>query len=547
MIKKDHWYKGGVWYALDVETFQDSDGDGTGDFQGLISRLDYLATLGITCVWLLPFYPSPGRDNGYDVLDYYNVDPRLGTLGDFAALVQEAKERGIRVIVDLVVNHTSVQHPWFQEAQRNKNSKYHNYYIWRETKPEESHAAPMFGDEEDDIWSYDEQAEQYYLHRFYSHQPDLNIINPDVQEEIHKIMGFWLALGVAGFRIDAAHILVQNDEQESSAHFYELLEDMRAFVNNHSKDCILLAEATGPPEVIGEFFEDGNRMHMSFNFLLNQYLFHAMALQEAAPLKKGLELLPHTPESCTWLNFLRHHDELTLVDLPKEKQHEIFDAFAPEENMRIYGHGIRRRLAPMLDNNRQKLELIYSLMFSLPGTPLIQYGAEIGMGEDLSLPGRVSVRTGMQWMNIENGGFSTAPSQNLVRPVISDGEFGYEKVSVFAQQQDNHSLLNWMERLIRIRRQCQELGRGVWVVVETGHKAVFAHSCALHKTLVAFHNMSDEPVTVSVPSIMQEAQELIELFNDQTYDTPDDKLVLGPYGYRWFRLSAVMQQSQVIT
>ncbi len=548
MIEKDHWYKGGVWYALDIETFQDSDGDGNGDFQGAISRLDYLATLGITCVWVLPFYPSPWRDNGYDVMDYYNVDKRLGTLGDFAAFVREASERGIRVIIDLVVNHTSEQHPWFQEARRDKNSKYYNYYIWRKDKPEEPHAEPMFGGEEDTIWSYDEGAQEYYLHRFYSHQPDLNIINPEVHKEIKNIMGFWLALGVAGFRVDAAHILVQNDYDESSDHFYELLEDMRTFVNTHSQDAILLSEATGPPEMIANFFDDDKRVHMSFNFLINQHLFHAMALQEAAPLVKGFERLPKAPESCTWLNFLRHHDELTLVDLDKKAQEEIFAVFAPEKDMQIFGHGIRRRLAPMLQNNRQRLELIYSLMFSLPGTPLIQYGAEIGMGDDQSLSGRISVRTAMQWMNTNNGGFSTAPAEDLVRPVISGGEFGFEKVSVLAQQHENFSLLNWMERLIRIRRQCPEIGRGVWSILKLNNKAVFAHACALQTTLVAFHNLSESATSIPVPDILLQAPELVEVLSDRPYAAPSEentKLELGVYGYRWFRLSAVKQQHEI--
>ncbi|QCR23874.1 alpha-amylase family protein [Pontibacter sp. SGAir0037] len=548
MREKDQWYKGGIWYALDIETFQDTDGDGNGDFQGLIGRLDYLATLGITCIWILPFYPSPFRDNGYDVMDYYNVDKRFGTLGDFAAFVREAKERGIRVIIDLVVNHTSDQHPWFQEARRDKASKYYNYYIWRKKKPKSPHAEPMFGGEEDSIWSYDEVAKEYYLHRFYSHQPDLNIVNPEVHKEIHNIMGFWLALGVAGFRVDAAHILVQTDQEESKEHFYELLEDMRSYINTHSQDCILLAEATGPPAMVGNFFQEEKRMHMAFNFLINQYFFHAMAIQEAAPLIKGFEKLPPIPETATWLNFLRHHDELTLVDLDKKAQEEIFKVFAPEKDMQIFGHGIRRRLAPMLQNNRQQLELAYSLLFSLPGTPLIQYGAEIGMGDDLSLPGRISVRTAMQWRNTKNGGFSTAPPKDLVRPAISGGEFGYEKVSVMAQQNDNFSLLNWMERLIRIRRQCHEIGKGVWAVLQTGHKAVFAHSCALQATLVAFHNLSDASVSFNAPKIIQEAEEVVELFSDQSYSLPtpkNDKLELGPYGYRWFRLSAERSQDEI--
>jgi len=537
MQEKDLWYKRAVVYALDVETFQDSNGDGIGDFQGLIGRLDYLATLGITCIWLLPFYPSPNRDNGYDVMDYYNVDSRLGNLGDFAALIREAGERGIRVLVDLVINHTSDQHPWFQQARRDENSEFRDYYTWSKEKPEDLIAKPAFAGQQDSIWTWDEEAHAYYFHRFYKHQPDLNIGNPEVVREIHHIMDFWLTLGVAGFRIDAAHMLVQSDTSHDKDKYYILIEDMRKFITMHSRDAILLAEASGPPEVVGSFFKGEERMHMMFNFLLNQHLFLALAKQEATPLAEGLRMLPPKSETSQWLNFLRHHDELNLEDLKPEEEAFVFDKFAPDDDMRIFGRGIRRRLAPILQNNRHQLELAYSLLFTLPGTPTIQYGAETGMGDDLSLHGRNSVRTPMQWSGERNAGFSEAPAEKLLRPVISKGKYKYSSLNVVKQQRQKNSLLNWMERLIRLRRQLPELGDGHCDIIETGNKAVFAHCCTLVYASVIVHNLSDKTCTVTLPILADDHQYLVEMFSSSNDDLPQQgKVHIGPYGYRWFRM-----------
>lgn len=544
--EKDLWYKRAIFYALDVETFQDSDGDGIGDFQGLIGRLDYLATLGVTCIWLLPFYPTPNRDNGYDVMDYYSVDPRLGNLGDFSAFISEAKDRGIRVLVDLVINHTSDQHPWFQEARRDKNSKYRGYYTWREEKPEEQMAEPAFAGQQESIWTYDEEAGAYYLHRFYKHQPDLNYNNPEVRKELHHIMGFWLALGVSGFRIDAAHIFVQSDQELETGEYYSLIEDMRDHITMHSRDAILLAEASGPPEVVGKFFKGKDRMHMMFNFLLNQHLFLAFARREGAPIAKGLRMLPAKDDMLQWLNFLRHHDELNLEDLGgKEEKQDTFEAFAPDEDMRIFGRGIRRRLAPMVKGDRRRQELAYSLLFSLPGTPVIQYGAEIGMGDNLSLEGRVSVRTPMQWSTEENAGFSTAPADKLVYPVISKGAFAYTEVNVVNQQRQTNSLLNWMERLIRQRRQYPELGTGACDIIETGNTKVFAHSCTLVFTTVVVHNMSEESCTVQLPALVAPHRFMVEVFSNEDYDLPlEGEVEVKAYGYRWFRLHPVPEEQK---
>jgi maltose alpha-D-glucosyltransferase/alpha-amylase len=392
MKTKDRWYENATFYAIDVEAFADGNGDGIGDFAGLTDRLDYLEGLGVDCLWLLPFYLSPNRDNGYDVADYYGVDDRHGTLGEFVEFVREADRRGIRVIVDLVVNHTSDQHPWFQQARSDPDSEYRDYYVWHDDPPDEPdpRRGPVFPGEEESVWSYDEVAEAFYYHRFYHFQPDLNLANSDVREEIRKIMGFWLQLGVSGFRVDAATLMIDNKGGLESTKLedpYGVLKDMRHFVERRGDDAILLAEADDAPEHLADYFGDGDEMNVLFNFLLDAYLVLALAEQEAEPIRKVLDLLPDPPAECQWANFLRNYDELNIGRLPESDQQTVFETFAPEEDMRIYGRGIRRRLAPMLDGDRARIELAYSLLFSLPGTPLIVYGDEIGMGTSRSPAG----------------------------------------------------------------------------------------------------------------------------------------------------------------
>ncbi|HEY9295668.1 MAG TPA: alpha-amylase family protein, partial [Phormidium sp.] len=514
---QNHWYKNAIVYSLDVETFLDSDGNGVGDFQGLTNCLDHLSGLGITCLWLLPFYPSPNRDNGYDVMDYYGVDPRLGTLGDFVEFMHQAKERGIRVIIDLVVNHTSIEHPWFQASRSDKNCQYRDYYVWEENPPKDIEPGLLaFPNVEDSIWEYDEKAEAYYLHHFYKEQPDLNIANPKVQEEIRKIMGFWLELGVSGFRIDAAPFLIKGIgiEGANQEKLQDFLGEMHSFLVSRQGDAVLLAEANVGPENISVYFGEGDRMHILFNFLLNQYMFLALARKDANTLRDGLKILPKIPGICQWLNFVRHHDELTLDRISKSEQQEIFAAFAPEENMQLYGHGIRRRLPPMMGGNRHLIELVYSLLFTLPGTPVVRYGEEIGMGDDLSLEDRNSVRTVMQWSDEKNGGFSTAQPDQLTRPTIKGGEYGYEKVNVASQQREPNSLINWMERAIRTRKQCPEFGCGECAILETDEPAVFAHCCEWQgKTVIALHNLADKPCRVSLKA--NSYTHLFDLFGDR--------------------------------
>ena len=533
------WYKNTIFYSLDVETFMDSDDDGVGDFQGLTKRLDHLSGLGITCLWLLPFYPSPNRDNGYDVMDYYNVDPRLGTLGDFVEFIHQASDRGIRVIVDLVVNHTSNQHSWFQQARSDKNSKYHDYYVWSENPPKTQPEQLIFPGVEESLWEYDKQADAYYLHHFYKEQPDLNIANPAVREEIYKIMGFWLQLGVSGFRIDAAPFLINPLGIPDCPDLESFISDMRQFITSRRGDAVLLAEAKVEPERISVYFGNGDRCQILFNFLLNQYLFLALAQKDSQGLRDGLKALPNVPNIGQWLNFVRHHDELAIDLISDSQRKEIFQAFAPEKNMQIFGTGIRRRLPPMLNGDRRRIELTYSLLFSLPGTPLLRYGEEIGMGDDLSLEGRNSVRTVMQWSDAPNGGFSTASPDTLTRPVIKEGEYEYKRVNVANQQRDPGSLINWMEHIIRIRKQCPEFGLGKWQILETDEPCVFAHCCEWQgSSVIALHNLADKPCTARLKSYFD--KHLIDIFGDRQYESLDinsPSIRLSAYGYRWFRVN----------
>ena len=416
------WYKKAIIYSLDVDTFKDGNGDGVGDFRGLTESCRYLSGLGVNCVWLLPFYPSPNRDNGYDVTDYYNVDHRLGSLGDFIEFLEEAKDRQLRVMTDLVLNHTSLDHPWFQEARSSRESPFHDYYVWRYDAPPDTSGEAIFPPDQKGIWSYEPQVDGWYLHHFYSHQPDLNVGNPVVRAEMKKIMAFWLKLGVSGFRVDAVPYLVnlrglRSFDAEKQFN-YKFLHEFRDFLSWQQGDAILLAEANVSAEEQLEYFGDGDRMHMVLNFMVNQHIFASIALGSAEPLARALSEMPRVTEHGQWGMFLRNHDELSLDRLSESERKACFEQFGPEEHMQIFNRGIRRRLAPLLGGDRRKLLLAYSLLLSLPGTPVLWYGEELGMGEDLSLPGRFSVRTPMQWSSEVNAGFSSARPEKLIRPVL---------------------------------------------------------------------------------------------------------------------------------
>lgn len=535
------WYKNAVIYCVDVETFQDSNGDGVGDFRGLKDRLDYIAGLGATCIWLLPFFATPNRDNGYDVSDYYAVDPRLGTLGDFVEFTHLAKERGLRVIVDLVVNHTSDRHPWFEAAASDRHSPWRDWYLWSDEQPEDHAEGMVFPGHQKTTWTWDDRAGAYYFHRFYEFEPDLNIANPAVREEIERIMGFWLQLGVSGFRVDAVPFVIETRPREGEwVRHYDYLGELRAFMSWRRGDAVMLAEANVTPDEVADYVGDGDRMNMMFNFTVNQRLFLALARGDARPLREALRSLPPLPDRCQWGSFLRNHDELDLGRLEEAEREECFAHFAPDPDMRLYGRGIRRRLAPMLGNDRRRLELAYSLMFSLPGSPVLWYGEEIGMGDDLSLPERSAVRTPMQWSDEAQGGFTTA--REPVRPVIADGPFGYDRVNVAAQQRDRRSLLSWMQAATRVRRGLPELGWGGCELLETGEDTVLAHRARWRgRTSVILHNLGPDPREVTLPGLTEGGDHLQDLFSDGDYADPvrgDGPVRLSGYGYRWLQLAA---------
>jgi trehalose synthase len=541
----DLWWKNAVIYCLDVETYQDSDGDGTGDFAGLTERLDYLAGIGVTCLWLMPFFPSPNRDDGYDVTDFLAVDPRLGTLGDFVEFMRTATDRGIRVIVDLVVNHTSDQHPWFQAARADPDSPYCQYYVWRDEPPENGPKGLVFPGQEESNWEYDKKAGQYYLHRFYKHQPDLNIANPAVRDAIAKIAGFWLELGLSGFRVDAVPFLLELDgitgEVDLDPHHF--LRNLRAFVGRRRGDAMLMGEVNLEPEDVRRFFgdEDGDELHMCLNFNLNQSFALALAREDAAPLIHGLRALPSLPPDAQWANFVRNHDEWSLDKLTEAERREVFRQFGPKSDMQLFGRGLRRRLPTMLGGDQARIRLAYSLAFALPGAPVLFYGEEIGMGENLTIPGRASVRSPMQWSDEKNAGFSTAEPEQLRRPVVDGKQYGPAAVNVAGQREAEGSLLNWMERLIRRRRETPEIGWGTWRLLDCDAKSVLALRYDWgDRIVITVHNLSSAPCRTELASGgAPDWAGLVHQFGHGAYELGRDgtiRIELDPYGSRWLRV-----------
>jgi len=542
----DLWYKNAVMYCLSVGTFMDANGDGIGDFEGLMRRLDYLHGLGITAIWLMPFQTSPGRDDGYDVSDYYGVNPAYGTLGDFVEFTHGAKQRGIRVIIDLVVNHTSDEHPWFREARRDPRSRYRDWYVWSDRKPARSKRGMIFPGVQKSTWSYDDEARAWYFHRFYKWQPDLNTSNPHVQAEIRKIMGFWIQLGVSGFRMDAVPFVIAKKGRrvKKPVEQYDMLRSLRAFLQWRVGDSIILAEANVLPGTNLEYFgKDGDRMHMMFNFHVNQNLFYALAAADCGPLVRALKATMRRPEPAQWCLFLRNHDELDLGRLTDAQRQQVFKCFGPEKNMQLYERGIRRRLAPMLNGDRRLIELAYSLAFTLPGTPVLRYGDEIGMGDDLELPERNCARTPMQWSSEPHGGFTTG--EKPIVPVISDGPFSYQHVNAAEQRRDPKSLLNWTERIVRMRKEIPEVGWGEFEILPIRDPAVLGIRYDWRNNSVLFlHNLSDTPREVKFSSGLprSEGRMLVNLLSDNHSRAAADgwhRLLLEAYGYRWYRVGGL--------
>jgi trehalose synthase len=545
----DLWWKDAVFYCVDVDMYMDWDDDGVGDLEGLIQRIDHLSDLGVTCLWLMPFYPAGGVDDGYDVTDFYGVDPRSGSAGDLVALIRTARDRGIRVIVDLVVNHTSDRHPWFRSARSSPSSPFRDFYVWSEKEPPQDKGQVVFPDKEDGIWSFDDKAQLWYRHHFYRQQPDLNTANPRVRDELAKVIGFWSAVGVNGFRVDAVPYFLADaaswpgDEVE---HRHDFLVELRSFLTRRVGDGILLGEVNLPYDQQVEFFggppeRDGDELNVQFDFNLMQATYLAFARQDATPLAAALARRPEIPRDAQWATFLRNHDELTLDKLSDDERAEVFAAFGPEPEMQLYGRGLRRRLPPMLDGDPRRLRMAYSLLFAMPGSPVLFYGEEIGMGENLAAPGRMAVRTPMQWSAGRHGGFSGAPRSRLVAP-LTEGSYGPEHVNVEAQRNDPGSLLGFMQLLIRRYRECPELAWAARVetLAQPETSVLALRSAWDDGEIVTLHNLG--PDARSVPLELDGCGEDVRLVDllEAGECAPDARgrvtVDLDGYGYRWLRV-----------
>ncbi len=535
------WYKDAVIYELHVKTFFDSNADGYGDFQGLIQKLDYLSELGVNCLWLLPFYESPLKDDGYDIANYRKVLSAYGTMQDFQEFVDKAHARGIRVLIELVLNHTSDQHSWFQESRGSKTSKLRDWYVWRDDPSMYSQARIIFNDTEKSNWAYDSLTGQYYWHRFFSHQPDLNYENPEVCKEMADILSFWSKTGVDGFRLDAVSYLFEREgtscENLPETHAY--LKHLRAQMDREFPGKIFLAEANQFPDGVRPYFGDGDECHMAFYFPLMPRIFMAIRKENSFPIINIINATPSLPENCQWALFLRNHDELTLEMVSQEDRDYMFREFAANPQAKL-NLGIRRRLAPLMNNGRRQMELLNSLLFSLPGTPIIYYGDEIGMGDNIYLGDRNGVRTPMQWNRDRNAGYSSADSEKLCTPLVSDPVYGYQSVNVEAQETTQSSLLNWTKRMIRVRKSHPAFGRGTLeFLMHTNPKVLAFIRRYEDDTLLIVCNLSRYVQPVLLDLRKYNGMGLTELWGNVSFPKIEDKpyfLSLGPHSFYWFQL-----------
>jgi maltose alpha-D-glucosyltransferase / alpha-amylase len=535
------WYKDAVFYEVYVRGFYDASGDGDGDLIGLTSKLDYLQELGVDCLWLMPIYASPLKDDGYDIADFRQIHPTIGTVADFEVLAKAAHARGIRVIADLVVNHTSDQHPWFQEARRDRNSPKRHYYVWSDTDQVYKGTRIIFRDTESSNWTWDPVARQYYWHRFFSHQPDLNYDNPAVHKEMLDIMAFWLDRGIDGFRVDAVPYLYEREGTtcENLPETHEFLRTMREFVDVHYPGTLLLAEANQWPSDLLPYFGKGDEVHMAFNFPLMPRLFMAIRREDNRPIMEIMNQMPEIPLSCQWALFLRNHDELTLEMVTDEERDYMYTEYARDPRMRL-NLGIRRRLAPLMDNGRHQIELMHSLLFTLPGSPVLYYGDEIGMGDNIHLGDRNGVRTPMQWSGDRNAGFSRSDPSALYQPIILDPVYNFQGVNVEAQLRSPSSLLNWLRRLIRVRREYMVFGRGSLEFLPCHNRRVVAY-IRRHQDEIALviNNLSRFPQAVALDLADYDGMTPVEMAGKTPFPAIDDRaypITLGPYGYYWLHL-----------
>jgi maltose alpha-D-glucosyltransferase / alpha-amylase len=538
------WYKDAVIYQLHVRTFCDSDGNGSGDFRGLTNKLDYLKELGVNALWLLPFYPSPLRDDGYDIADYTSVNPSYGTIEDFKTFLDAAHSRGIRVITEVVVNHTSDQHPWFQEARSSRDNPKRDWYVWSDTDTRYQGVRIIFVDTEMSNWSWDPISKSYYWHRFFSHQPDLNFDNPAVREAVWEVMKFWLDMGVDGFRLDAVPYLVERDGTscENLPETHDVIRDMRRRLDQNYPGKMLLAEANQWPADVRAYFGEGDEFHMAFHFPLMPRMFMAVKLEDRKPIIEILEQTPQIPENCQWCIFLRNHDELTLEMVTDIERDYMYDSFANDKAMRI-NLGIRRRLAPMMENDRRRIELLNGLLLSMPGTPIIYYGDEIGMGDNIYLGDRNGVRTPMQWNGGWNAGFSASDPERLYSPLISNPVYGYQAVNVDSQRRSEHSLLSWTKSVIRTRNSSKVFSRGSIEFLNPLNHRVLAYVRQLgdEKVLVV-NNLASSAQAVELNLQAYKGHIPIEMFGRNLFPRIGDLpylLTLGPYQFYWFRLRRI--------
>jgi maltose alpha-D-glucosyltransferase / alpha-amylase len=536
------WYKDAVFYELHVKAFQDSNADGVGDFRGLIERLDYVKDLDVDAIWLLPFYPSPLRDDGYDIADYYGIHPSYGNIDDLQRFLDEAHKRGLKVIADLVLNHTSSDHPWFQRARRApKGSPERNFYVWSDDDEKYKEARIIFTDTEPSNWTWDPVAGQYYWHRFFAHQPDLNWDNPEVKQKMFEIMEYWLERGLDGFRADAVPYLIEREGTicENLPETHDILKEFRTRLDSKYPNAILLAEANQWPDDVRPYFGDGDEFHMAFHFPLMPRIFMAVRQGIRKPIVEIIQKTPQIPDDCQWCMFLRNHDELTLEMVTDEERDYMYQEYAADPRMRI-NLGIRRRLAPLMDNDRRKIELLNSILFTMPGSPIIYYGDEIGMGDNVFLGDRDGVRTPMQWSPDRNAGFSRAEPQRLFLPPVTDSIYGFQAINVEAQQKSPFSLLNWMKRLIQVRKQHRAFGRGSIEFLEPDNPHVLAYLREYEDDVIlVVHNLSGAPQAVRLDLSRFGGRTPIELLGQTAFLPIDDTpyaLTLSPYGFFWFGL-----------
>jgi maltose alpha-D-glucosyltransferase/alpha-amylase len=538
------WYKDAVIYQLHVRTFFDSNGDGIGDFPGLTQKLDYLQELGVTAIWLLPFYPSPLRDDGYDIADYTSVHANYGTLDDFKAFLTAAHHRNIRVITEMVMNHTSDQHPWFQEARSSRDNPKREWYVWSDTDTRYQGVRIIFLDTEMSNWAWDPISKSYYWHRFFSHQPDLNFDNPAVREAMWQVMRFWLDIGVDGFRLDAVPYLVEREGTscENLPETHEIIRDLRKRIDLAYPGKMLLAEANQWPADVSAYFGTGDEFHMAFHFPLMPRMFMAVKLEDRKPIIEILEQTPQIPENCQWCIFLRNHDELTLEMVTDVERDYMYDSFANDRAMRL-NLGIRRRLAPLMENDRRRIELLTGMLLSMPGTPIIYYGDEIGMGDNIYLGDRNGVRTPMQWNGGWNAGFSGADPERLYSPLISNPVYGYQAINVDSQHRSQHSLLNWTRSLIQTRNAVRVFSRGSIEFLNPSNHRVLAYvrKAGDEKVLVV-NNLSNSAQAVELNLQPYRGYIPIEMFGRNLFPKIGDLpylLTLAPYQFFWFRLRRI--------